>query len=156
MGAGDHLMDSVSITDCMNSGQHLRLRNDQGRCQICGRDEPTEGERYIAEFEADAVAWYGLDLLGHLPGVELDHYLGEHEGSLEVSLLVTLRVSFEKQDEERTLLIDDAPIFFNPTWDKATLIENVARDFEMGEAKARARLQKCGLLPDTSKDGAAK
>jgi hypothetical protein len=141
-------MASVSIIDCLQSGQHLKFRGDDDNCKVCGSGEPTRGERFIAEFEADAVTLYGLELLHHLPGVDLDHYLSEHEATLEVAMMVTINVTVEGEKEKRTLIVDDAPLFFNPTWDADTLIECVVRDFEIDEAEARARLQACGLLPD--------
>ncbi|MDC0740881.1 hypothetical protein [Polyangium mundeleinium] len=139
----------MTIVDCLRGGRHLATADAHGNCVLCGREKPTSGERFIAEFETDAVGKYGFKLLGRLPGVELGHRLIEHEDTREVYLASTICMTLGDEQERRDVLVDDAPVFFDPTWDENTLVFWVAEDLDLTRSEARARLVRCGLVQST-------
>ncbi|MDC0743198.1 hypothetical protein [Polyangium mundeleinium] len=139
----------MSIVECLRGGRHLATTDAHGNCVLCGREKPTSGERFIAEFEIDAVGKYGFKLLGRLPGVEIEHRLIEHEDTREVYLASTICVTLGDEEERRDVLVDDAPVFFDPTWDENTLVFWVAEDLDLTRSEARARLVRCGLVQST-------
>jgi hypothetical protein len=138
----------LSAFDCLKSGHHLMSCDTDGYCGGCGHQEANEAELFIAEFEADIVQMYGLEFLAQLPNSTVTHYLAEHEGTQEVLLYITIRVTKNGVNEECSLLVDDAPAFFNPSWEEEDQVNNLACYLNIAEEEARARLQKCGLLPD--------
>lgn len=98
--------------------------------------ERTRCERYIKEFNEDAVKVYKPDA----PWVE-SCGLGIH--GEYVRLFMTLTLPDQSLLE---VMVSDAPIFFWEYADDATCVEDVVEAFQMNEEEAKERLRKAGLV----------